>query len=225
MNNIKSFYVIDKDKINGNIHIVGVGALGSMVAEQLMRLNLTSKIIVYDFDEVEEKNLNNQAYLREHIGMSKVDAMKSLASNIDSDAKLRGRVKKVDRLNTKSEDVVILAVDNFHARGNILKSLGGNPLVLSGGITSRGGNLEIVRGSNQYKVLGDEYLSLEAGVEYAEEHTTPCGSPISIYHRIRVASSLFCDALIEHYDNGEERNDNIIFDTPTLLFLTDNKLD
>ena len=60
MLNSKSFHVIDKDKVQGNIHIVGVGALGSRVVENLVRLNLTSKIIVYDMDQVEEKNLNNQ---------------------------------------------------------------------------------------------------------------------------------------------------------------------
>ena len=88
MINTKSFSIIDKDKIKGDIHVVGVGALGSRVVENLVRLNLASKIIVYDMDIVEEKNLNNQAYFQRHIGMRKVDAMKDLALDFDADSKL-----------------------------------------------------------------------------------------------------------------------------------------
>ena len=159
MINSKSFYTIDKDKIKGNIHIVGVGALGSQVAEGLIRLNLASKIIVYDMDTVEEKNLNNQAFLHEHIGMSKVEAIQDLSNRIDPDAKLRGKNKKVEYIRTSDDDIVILAIDNFESRGKILEQIEGNPLVISGGISSIGGNFETVRGAENYKKLSREYLA------------------------------------------------------------------
>jgi predicted ThiF/HesA family dinucleotide-utilizing enzyme len=216
MNNIKSFFVIDKDKVKGNIHIVGVGALGSKVAENLMRLNLVSKMIVYDMDTVEEKNLNNQVYNREHIGMAKVEAIKQIASTIDSDATLRIKNKKVDSIRTKDEDIVILAIDNFQSRGKILAEIEGNPLVISGGVSSIGGNFEVVRGKENYKILSKEYLSLESGKEYDENDLTPCGSPISIYPRIGFASCLMAEAVIQYHDSSEEMNKNIVFDIPNL---------
>lgn len=219
MINTKSFGVIDKNSIKGNIHIVGVGALGSQVAERLIRLNLASKIIVYDMDVVEEKNLNNQAFLRQHIGMLKVDAMKDLSSLIDADTELRVKNKKVDYLRTTSNDVVILALDDFHARGNILTQIEGEPLVISGGISSIGGNFEITRGYTNYKKLGGQYLGMESGQEYDENDLTPCGSPISIYHRIGLAASLICDAVIKYHNDTTEREENIIFDTPNLIFI------
>jgi len=219
MINTKSFFVIDKDKIKGNIHIVGVGALGSQVATNLIRLNLASKMIVYDMDIVEEKNLNNQAYLREHIGMSKVNAMIDLASKIDSDTKLRGKSKKIDYLRTKDEDIVVLAIDNFQSRSRILKEIENNPLVISGGVSSIGGNFEIVRGQENYKSLANEYSTLESGKEYDENDLTPCGSPISINHRIGFGSNLICDAIISYNDNKESINKNIVYDTPNLTIL------
>lgn len=219
MINIKSFFVIDKDKIKGNIHIVGVGALGSMIAENLIRLNLSSKMIVYDMDTVEEKNLNNQSYFTKHIGMKKVDAMKDLALSIDTDADLRTKDKKVEAIRTTDDDIVILAIDNFESRGKILSEIEGNPLVLSGGISSIGGNFEIVRGKDNYKKLSKEYLSLESGLEYDENDLTPCGSPISIYHRIRFAASLMADAIIMYHEEREELNKNIVFDTPNLTLI------
>lgn len=219
MLNIKSFSVIDKDAVKGNIHVVGVGALGSQIVERLIRLNLASKIIIYDMDTVEEKNLNNQAYLYKHIGMTKVEAMQDLSLNIDPDVKLRGKVKQVEYLRTKSEDIVILAIDNFQARGKILEQIEGNPLVISGGISSIGGNFETVRGTKHYKTLSKEYLSLESGLEYDENDLTPCGSPISIYHRIGFAASLICDAIIKYHSDIEDVNFNTVFDTPNLTIL------
>lgn len=210
MLNIKSFSVINADKIQGNIHIVGVGALGSMIAEQLIRLNLTSKIIVYDMDIVEEKNLNNQAYFRRHIGMTKVQAMQDLAKEIDDEAKLRGKNKQVTSILTKSEDVVILAIDNFKARQTIIENLQGNPLLISGGVSSTGGSFETIRG--KYKELAEELSTLKSGQEYDENDLTPCGSPISIYHRIRYGASLICEALIREYTNTNNFRYNTMYD-------------
>tara|TARA_R100001460_G_C3553340_1_gene175303 strand:+ start:990 stop:1679 length:690 start_codon:yes stop_codon:yes gene_type:complete len=59
------------------IHIVGAGATGSRVFMSLIELGLTN-ISVYDYDIVEPHNLANQAYLHEHIGLHKVNALKDL---------------------------------------------------------------------------------------------------------------------------------------------------
>ena len=64
---------------NYPIHIVGAGATGSRVFMSLIELGL-SNISVYDYDKVEAHNLANQAYMHEHIGVPKVQALKSLAS-------------------------------------------------------------------------------------------------------------------------------------------------
>lgn len=220
MINTKSFSVIDRDKIKGNIHVVGVGALGSRVVENLVRLNLASKIIVYDMDVVEEKNLNNQAYLMQHVGMPKVEAMRDFASLIDTDSTLRIKNKQVEYLRTKDADIVILAIDNFQARASILSQIEGNPLVISGGISSIGGNFEVIRGGRNYANLAKEYAALPSGQEYDENDLTPCGSPISIYHRIGFAASLIADSIIQNFDSDTELNSNIIFDTPNKIILT-----
>ena len=191
-----------------------------MIAEQLIRLNLTSKIIVYDMDEVEEKNLNNQAYLYSHIGKSKVEAMQELAKLIDPTESLRGRVKKVEELTTTDDDIVILAIDSFESRVKILESIKTDPLVISGGISSIGGNIEVTRGSKNCQTLADEYKNTPDTGEYDENDLTPCGSPISIYHRIRVASSIACESLIKYYKETENMLINIVFDVPNLIFIT-----
>lgn len=220
MLNVKSFSVIDKDKIKGNIHIVGVGALGSRVAENLIRLNLASKIIVYDMDVVEEKNINNQAYTKKHVGMTKVDAMRAIAEDIDPDARLRIKNKKVEYIRTKNDDVVILALDSFQARASILSQIEGEPLVISGGISSFGGNFEVARGKETYGKLATEYASLPDDQEYDENDLTPCGSPISIFHRIGYAASLIAEEVVKNYDKPDVIETNTLFDVPNKSIFT-----
>ena len=219
MLNSKSWFVIDKDKIPGNIHVVGVGASGSRLVENLVRLNLASKIIVYDMDEVEEKNLNNQAYLREHIGQPKVVALQDLCLKIDSTNKIRTQKRKVEYLNTTSKDVVFLLVDSFESRIQIMKSLTGNPLVITGGISSYGGNVEVARGENLKKLIAEYEALPPGGGEYDENDLTPCGSPISIYHRIGVVSSYMAEQMIESLERGGDFGYSISIDTPNLILM------
>lgn len=204
MINTKSFGVIDKDSIKGLIHVVGVGASGSRVVENLVRLNLASKIVVYDFDVVEEKNLNNQVYLRQHIGMPKVEALQDFCSMIDADAKIRIKNKKVEYIRTTSDDILILLVDSVDARVQIFSNIEGNPLVISGGISSVGGTVEISRGAENIKALRDHYEANKDVIANSPFDLTPCGSPISIYHRIGAVASVMCESLIRHVKYPEE---------------------
>lgn len=222
MINAKSFSVIDADKLKGNIHIVGIGATGSMIAEHLVRLNLGSKLFVYDDDVVEAKNINNQAYLDKHIGMPKVEAFKDLARMIDPECEVKGKDKRVSSLDVVSnDDIVILTVDNFSSRASILKSLYGvNPLVITGGVSSIGGNVEFTRGEKNISDLADYYAGIPDGEEYDATDLTPCGSPISIYHRLRVFASLATEGIIK-YRNKEELKKNLSFDVPNTFFIWD----
>ena len=62
MNLSKSLEYFDPlNQVDGAIHIIGVGAMGSRVAELLARLGIR-KIHVWDMDTVEDKNITNQAY-------------------------------------------------------------------------------------------------------------------------------------------------------------------
>jgi molybdopterin/thiamine biosynthesis adenylyltransferase len=217
MLNQKSFSVIDQDRIHGNIHIVGCGAIGSKAGAELLRLNLASKIIAYDYDVVEEKNLNNQAYFRQHIGMNKVDALKDLGTMIDSDAVIRTKNKKVDYIRTKTSDIVIIGLDNFVGRASILNNIEGNPLVIIGAANSVGGNVEVIRGD--YKKYGAEYAAMPTDTpEYSPEDTTACGSPISISHRLSGIATIMAEQILENMDTEEDLYKNIIYDV-TLGFI------
>lgn len=64
------------------ISFFGLGTLGSNMLLQLARSVPSKKFVGYDFDRVEQKNLSNQAFYREHIGLPKVKAMQVLLARL-----------------------------------------------------------------------------------------------------------------------------------------------
>lgn len=59
------------------IGIVGLGSVGSIVAEILARTGVSNFVLI-DFDTLEEKNLDRTNVLKKDIGRSKVDAIKDM---------------------------------------------------------------------------------------------------------------------------------------------------
>lgn len=78
----KSYEFFRPEDVNGRIHIIGCGSVGSTLAENLARCGIT-KMTLYDFDTVESRNIVNQMFTQKHIGMSKVDAVKDILCEIN----------------------------------------------------------------------------------------------------------------------------------------------
>ena len=74
MNLIRQSDFFNPLAIKEQIHVVGLGAIGSHVAEQLVRMGV-AKITLWDFDTVDEHNIPNQLYSTGDIGLAKVDAL------------------------------------------------------------------------------------------------------------------------------------------------------
>ncbi|MHC4291448.1 MAG: ThiF family adenylyltransferase, partial [Planctomycetota bacterium] len=58
---------------NAVVGIAGLGGLGSNVGVALTRLKV-GKLILVDFDVIEESNLTRQNYFADQVGQHKVDA-------------------------------------------------------------------------------------------------------------------------------------------------------
>lgn len=78
--------------VKDDIHIIGVGAVGSFIALQLAKLGI-SKFHIWDFDTVDDHNIANQVYTFRDIGRAKTDAMKDhiLANNPDCEVITHGK--------------------------------------------------------------------------------------------------------------------------------------
>ena len=62
--------------------IIGVGGVGSVVAEMLTRCGI-GRLILYDYDNVELANMNRLFYTPQQVGLSKVAAAKETLLSIN----------------------------------------------------------------------------------------------------------------------------------------------
>lgn len=116
MNLSKSFEFFDPSKCKERIHVIGCGSVGSTVLELLARFGLT-KFSVYDFDTVEPHNLVNQMFTQKHIGMPKVEAVRNILQEINSEIEVKMYPKGWD--GQPLDGYVFLAVDDIGVRKKI----------------------------------------------------------------------------------------------------------
>lgn len=129
--------VEDYQKIrNFSAIIVGVGGVGSVCAEMLVRCGI-GKLILYDYDKVELANMNRLFYTPEQIGLDKVDAAKQSLEKINPDVIIEGYsfnivsnqyfdkfLERIEKggLNNDKIDIILSCVDNYGARMAINKA-------------------------------------------------------------------------------------------------------
>lgn len=117
MNLIKSFEFFHPSKMQGPVHIIGCGSVGSTLADMLVRCGLTN-IHLWDMDVVEDKNIVNQHFFAAQVGMKKTDAVRDNILAVNPECKLTPH----DGWNgERLEGYVMLAVDNIDLRRDIVK--------------------------------------------------------------------------------------------------------
>ena len=116
--------------------MVGVGGVGSVTAEMLVRCGI-GKLILYDYDKIESANMNRLFYTPEQIGMEKVEAAKQTLEKINPDVKIEVHSYNIttsenyDKLldnikhggiNGDRISIILSCVDNYGARMTINKA-------------------------------------------------------------------------------------------------------
>lgn len=96
------------------VGIAGCGGLGSNCAVALARVGI-GKLVIADFDVVEESNLNRQYFFFDQIGMPKSTALKTNILNINHITEVEAHIKKLDSSDILSLfsdcDVIVEAFD------------------------------------------------------------------------------------------------------------------
>lgn len=109
------FFKKDLDKIKDKrVGVIGVGGLGSWIAEFLARIGI-KELVIIDYDKVEEKNLDRQNYTYRDIGRFKIDALEDRIKSIDE----KINVKKFREINIdilKDLDIFFDATDNMESK-------------------------------------------------------------------------------------------------------------
>lgn len=120
MNTNKFYDFFKPDSVHDRIHIIGCGAIGSILGDSLARLGLT-KITLYDFDTVEEHNIANQMYTEDDLRKPKVEAlaarMRAINPQIGDELVIEPNGYKSQRLS----GYVFLCVDSIDLRRSIVQ--------------------------------------------------------------------------------------------------------
>ena len=124
----KSYEFFRPEACRERIHIIGCGAIGSTVAENLARFGLT-KITLYDFDKVEPHNIANQMFTQEDIGKMKIDVIAEYLKKINFEVEKDLVLVRDGYTGQRLSGYVFLCVDNIDLRRDIAQSLRNNHFV------------------------------------------------------------------------------------------------
>lgn len=184
---LRSLELIDFSSMpNLKINIIGMGAVGSRVFEQLVCLGCRN-INCYDFDEVEAHNLHNQLWIRADVGKKKVDAAKAWFMDkyaedpSDYDMHFIDERVTEEAVRDQMTGIVMLCVDTFEGRRQIAQgaadSGGEISLVIEGRCAPKFNNVRCVDPSDERQVK--TFMESLGSDDDPEVYVSICGLPIS----------------------------------------------
>lgn len=197
---LRQLSIFDPAQFNKNksVTVIGAGATGSYVTFMLAQMGIT-KINVWDFDKVEEHNLPNQMFMLKHIGMPKVEALKSVVKE-KCDIDINTHNEEVVNQNITASYVFILT-DTMKSRKEIfdnclkLKSFN-TDLVIETRMDADNGRIYAFNPSNPVQVKAWEdtlYDDKDASI-------SACGASVSIVPTVALISSFAIWKLIHNWD-------------------------
>lgn len=126
MDLIKSYDFFKPETCTDRLHIIGCGAVGSTVAENLVRFGLTN-LTLYDFDTVEPRNIANQMFRSIDIGKPKTQALANILTEINPELEGKLRIEPEGYHGQRLSGYVFLCVDNIDLRREIATAQKTNP--------------------------------------------------------------------------------------------------
>jgi sulfur carrier protein ThiS adenylyltransferase len=154
-----------------SVGIAGVGGLGSNAAVALARAGV-GRLVLVDFDRVEESNLDRQYYFLDQIGKLKVEALKENIIRLNPRVKVLSINQKLEKGSMEKPfydvDVIIEALDNAETKTQfieeILTKLPNKPVVAASGVAGYGHSDRIVT-----KKLGNLHMCYDEEAKSSDE--------------------------------------------------------
>lgn len=218
MNLNKHAEYFNPEKFNDEIHVIGVGAVGSTLVENLVRLGF-KEINIYDFDVVSEHNIANQMFDNDHIGMLKVDAVEQVAKRINPEVKIIKHPKGCEPEEDTFEGYVFLCVDNIDVRKQIIETNRYNPNI----IALFDGRMRLTDAQHYACEWEDgdidRILKTMNFTQAEAEAATPvsaCGTTLNVVYIVRLLVGYICANFI-HYVKTQELQRVILVDAENFL--------
>jgi len=156
---------------DSSVGIAGAGGLGSNAAIALARAGI-GRLVIVDFDKVEESNLNRQYFFHDQIGQTKVEALKENIHRINESIKVETITQKLIKGEMDRPfhdvDVIIEALDSAEIKTTfieeILLKLPDKPIVGASGVAGYGHSDRI-----KTKKIGNLYICYDEDAKDCDE--------------------------------------------------------
>jgi molybdopterin/thiamine biosynthesis adenylyltransferase len=139
----------DQEKLDlSTVTIVGLGALGTVIASSLAMAGV-GRLILVDFDTIEVSNLNRQLFFSPtDVGKPKVMIAEKMLQNINPDISItaiNSAIEKAPKAKLKESSVIVEGLDTFEVRRWVNSFCVANDIPLvTGGMYGLLGNIQVV---------------------------------------------------------------------------------
>lgn len=155
---------------NAKVGIAGAGGLGSNVAMLLVRAGM-KKLVIADFDTVNESNLNRQFFFRHQLEEKKVVALAHNLRLIEPELELTLHVARLTSENITDVfsgcQIIVEAFDSAEAKAMLLNSLlpTGRPIVSAIGLAGwgRSNDIRMRKVGRNLILVGDQMRDVRDG--------------------------------------------------------------
>lgn len=201
----KVYEFFQPEKVDGKIHIVGCGSVGSTIAENLARCGVTN-FVLWDFDIVEAHNVSNQMFTQNDIGKLKVEALRDILVSINPDIADSITLHPDGWKGKQMSGYVFLAVDSIDIRREVVEKHMESPYVkaMFDVRTMLTGAQHYAAPWDNYKVKQNFLQSMQFSHDEAsdEVEVSACGVTLGVVTTVRLISALCVNNFIRFVKDG-----------------------
>ena len=177
-------------ELEAQVHLIGCGAIGSHLAEQMARLGI-SNVHLWDFDTVSAHNIANQNFRDKDIGVLKAHALEEIMKEINPEIEITihdDGWKEGARLS----GWVFLAVDNIDIRREIIQNNLDNPYIKGYCDIRMGLTDSQIYFINTPKLIDQLLGTMNFSHDEAKENVpvSACGLSLSVIPTIKFATAM-----------------------------------
>ena len=187
---VKHLEFFDPTKLDAAVHIIGCGAIGSHIGEQLARLGVNG-IHLWDFDTVSAHNIANQNFRNCDIDELKVYSLEKIMTEINPNIEIKVHDKGWEE-GARLSGWIFLAVDNIDTRRAIIEDNVDNPYIKGYCDIRMGLTDSQIYFINDKKLLPNLLGTMNFTHEEAKENVpvSACGLSLSVIPTIKLATAV-----------------------------------
>lgn len=217
MDKSKLLEFFDASQYDMPFNVIGCGAIGSHVCEELARLGIED-IHLYDFDTVDPHNITNQMFTEADVDKPKIDVCKAMIESINTTACITRYPAGIEEPYI-CNGIIILCVDNIDLRRKIVEANRYNPYCKA----ILDFRMRLTDAQHYFADTSDEFQidTLLATMDFSHDEakeatpTSACGVELSVVYTVKAITALGTANLVKWLLGNEDYKTMVLVDMNT----------